>query len=97
MRIGQSLVSQATFVTKEGELTDPTVVKASVKLPNGDIEEFVYNTDPELTRVSLGVYELPVHTNLVGRYTLRWEGSGLLTAVKETRWRVYPSNVIPPP
>jgi len=69
----------------DGVLTDPTTVTFKVVGPAGQPRlTFVYGTDPEVSRLSLGKYRLARTYDLAGTWGVRWEGTGACRAVGET-------------
>lgn len=65
----------------QGDLTDPDEVKVHWKDPSGEITTFVYGTDAEVVRESLGVYAMDYVPSGQGKWWYQFEGVGL--AVKE--------------
>jgi hypothetical protein len=57
-------------------LLDPGTVSVAVRSPDATIASYVYGTDPEVTRVSLGVYQVSVSLAQTGTYKWKWTGTG---------------------
>jgi hypothetical protein len=74
--IGETVRARATYTDPDtGALTDPSSVSATLREPDGTLTTFVYNVDPELTKVSTGVYQLSIPLALVGTYKWKWVGT----------------------
>ena len=52
------IVVEFTFRDREKKRFDPTAVKADVTDPNGGSTTYVFGTDPELTKISKGFYQI---------------------------------------
>lgn len=59
-----------------GQLVDPATVRFRWKTP-ADVETtWIYGTDPELTKDSVGLYTAAVDLNAPGVWRFRWETGG---------------------
>lgn len=67
---------------------DPGAVTLTVLAPDNSQTVYVYNTDPEVTRVSQGQYQGLVSCALPGIYKYRWAGTGTNPGVGPGSFRV---------
>ena len=81
----------ATFRSSAGSLVDPQEVTAQVRAPDGTETTFVYGTDVELVRASVGAFYLDVDLTTGGVWTVRWVGDGTIAGAEELELRVRPS------
>src|SRR5262245_1206382 len=77
---GSTVVIRAAFRDPTKALIDPTSVKVLLR-PRVDedppsIEEFVFGTDPELVRESLGQFKLLWVPPRAGGWLYKWVGTG---------------------
>jgi hypothetical protein len=84
---GQVVVVTASF-SVDGELDDPTTVTFKVKDPSGNVGTFVYGIDPEVTRVSLGVYKTEIECDESGDFWYRIEADGSVIDATEKTFTV---------
>ena len=56
----------------DGTPIDPSAVTVEVRKPDLTIETFIYGTDPELTKPSIGVYQVLITLSQTGTYKWRW-------------------------
>lgn len=87
--IGSEVRVSVTF-TVDDVLTDPTTVIGRVRINGGTIDVL---TD-DIVKVSTGSYYIDLQTNAVGRYAVRFEGTGDVVGVAETIFKVKESIVI---
>jgi uncharacterized protein YfaS (alpha-2-macroglobulin family) len=91
-QIGDDVRCQATFTNSDTNVPiDPTVVRFQVRPPSGAITTYTYNSDPQLTRVSTGVYRVVVDANQIGIWHYRFYSEGNGKAAGEGRFEVVPS------
>jgi hypothetical protein len=69
--IGQSERWVAQFKDEDGVLFDPDDVNFEVTDPDGDVTTYVYGTDPEVTKVSTGVYRYEQEWTVAERWSVR--------------------------
>lgn len=81
---GTSLSLTATFTDDAGALDDPTTITFKTCDPNGTILSYVYGTDSELTRTSIGLYAAEISPDRAGRWHVRWETTGQVSAYEDT-------------
>jgi hypothetical protein len=73
----------ASFKRSDGTLMDPTGVVAKTRDPAGVETTFVYGTDSDLVRSSVGVYYIDVDLTTHGTWTIRCVGTGNLAGAEE--------------
>lgn len=89
--IGDTVRITGTF-TVAGVATDPTTIKAKVRLPSGAVTTYTYPTDAALVKDSTGVYHLDIPITTAGLYAYRWEGTGAAKAAEEATFDVEASR-----
>lgn len=73
---GETIRARATYSDPDtGVLLDPATVSVAIRPPSGAIVTYVYLTDAELTRVSLGVFQVSIPLTEVGTYKWKWTGT----------------------
>lgn len=55
-----------------GAVTDPLTVQVEIRAPSGAVTTYVYGTDAQLTKVSVGVYQVLISMAQTGTYKWRW-------------------------
>jgi len=87
--IGNLVKVKATFKDEHNEKGDPATVQVAVKEPSSTVTTYVYGTDPELVRESMGVYYILIDTtDNAGEWQFVWNSSGTLQAAGQTRFTV---------
>lgn len=82
--LGGGFRLKGTF-TVDDVLTDPTTVTFQLKDPDGIITTFVYGTDPEVVKVSTGIYYMDVTVSKPLTWFYRIVGTGaVIDAVEGT-------------
>lgn len=71
--------SSVTFVDPEGLATDPATVTVTWIKPDGTKVEFVYGINSEVVRAGTGVYGCQLVTNMVGGWSVTWQGENVAT------------------
>jgi hypothetical protein len=69
-------------------LTDPTAVTCKVMNPSKQIDTYVFGTNGELVKDSTGIYHLDVVVDEKKQWNVRFEGTGVCTAVEEISFGV---------
>ena len=73
---GETIRARATYTDPDtGTLIDPATVSVAIRAPSGGITTYVYQTDPELSKVSLGVFQVSIPLSEVGTYKWKWTGT----------------------
>ncbi len=72
------------FQDADGADVDPDTITFKLYSPDAEISTYVYGTDDEVFRTSVGDYYIDVTPDLPGRWHFRWESTGanLATAVE---------------
>lgn len=93
--VGQAITVQVTYRAKPvapatlGALTDPTSVKIYVKgAGTSPQESFVYLTDAEVIRDSLGVYQFTFTPTAAGVFEWLWQGQGNIITLVAGKVRI---------
>ena len=73
----------ATFRDIDRNLVDPTVVTARIEDPAGTETVYIYNSGPQIVRVSVGVYYVDVDLTAKGIWYYRFEGTGAVKAASQ--------------
>lgn len=74
--IGTAVESSQEFRDRDGELADPDAVTLTVREPNDTLTAYVYLTDPEVVRLSVGVYTFRHIPDAAGEWGYHWAGTG---------------------
>lgn len=90
--VGSRLAAEFTFRV-QGVPTDPTIVKAYVRSPNGVLTTATFPS-ADFSQVAVGTYRYEFNADLTGTWAARMEGSGAVEAVGEQFIYVQPSRVI---
>lgn len=80
---GQSAVLTVTWRDDQGALIDPVTISLALTLPDSSVVAYVYDTDPEVVRVSQGVYRVVRTVDQPGTWRWRWEATGVLADAQE--------------
>ena len=67
---------RATFRNNAGALADPTTITLWHTEPGVAAVNYVYGTDVEVIRESLGIFYLDYVADAVGEHKWRWKGTG---------------------
>lgn len=69
-------------------LTDPTTVRLKWRRHGGATTTWVYGTDSEIVRDSVGLYHADIPVVDHGLHYFRWEGAGVVDAAEESTFSV---------
>jgi hypothetical protein len=67
---------RATFRNVDGNLTDPTTVTLRHTEPGQAAVNYVFGTDSEVVKESLGIFHVDYLADAVGEHKWRWLGTG---------------------
>ena len=67
---------RATFRNNDAELADPTTITLRHTEPGVAAVNYVYGTDAEVVRESLGIFHVDYVADIVGEHKWRWLGTG---------------------
>lgn len=73
---GNALKFSATFTDENNLPIDPTVVTFTLKKPDGTLVDYIYGTDPEVTKIATGIYNAVLTMSDVGSNYFGWNGTG---------------------
>lgn len=89
--IGTGVKVQTVAKDILGALVDPASFSATVFRPDGSSQTYVYLTDSELTRASLGTFVLAITLDQAGIWTVKTDSTSPQGAGR-IRLRVLPSH-----
>lgn len=70
---GEVVRARNTYTNPDtGAVTDPLTVQVELRKPDGTLTTYVYGTDAELTKISVGLYQMLILLNQTGTYRWRW-------------------------
>lgn len=90
--LGDTVTFAANFQVADAD-HDPTTVKFTIRNPTGIETTYVYGTDPELTKISVGDYEIELTLNISRSWHYEWEAEGVNKGLIEQRVIVRRSKV----
>jgi len=90
--VGDQVVATVTFRDVVGAVADPSQVKVIVMAGDGTVTSNVYPTS--VSKDSVGVYHLDVILSGPGRWWIRGQGTGSLTAAEEVELLVATQRVV---
>lgn len=73
-------------------LTDPSAITCRVKDPLNVIVLYTFGVDPELERITVGVFKLEIPVPIVGVWEFRWKGTGAVAVADEQKFTVEAST-----
>lgn len=93
--VGDLVVLQGEYIDPDtGDPVDPTTVTIEVKTPDDAIDTKVYITDPEVVKVSTGVYTRDWSVTQEGHHWYRWSSTGIGQAAEEQSFLVKKQQVV---
>jgi hypothetical protein len=81
-------VAGSGFKDVAGVLTDPTAVKLKWRAAGGPTTTWVYLTDSQVVKDSVGVYHADIPVTMAGLHYFRLEGTGAVVAAEESTFSV---------
>lgn len=91
---GNVLTIEVAFtVTATGEPVDPTTVVFTFVDPSNNETEYIYGTDAELVKDSVGNYHVEIDCDEVGVFSYEWASTGTGQANEGGRFRVKPEQI----
>lgn len=78
---GSQVDIPVNFQNTSGDDVDPSTVTFYVLKPDGGTDTYVYGTDSEITKSSIGDYVARITAAMPGRYHYRWLTTGTGTTV----------------
>lgn len=89
---GDLVRCSAAFTDSSGNALDPTTVTFKSKDPSGNVTTYVYGTDAELVKDSVGNYHVDVDGDEAGSWWFRFESTGTGQAAAEERYEINSSE-----
>lgn len=88
--VGNVVRTYATFKDIDDVLQDPSTVQVQIKDPSATITTYVYGTNAELVKASVGKYYVETDTSgqAGGTYQLKWNSTGTYKAAGQTYFTV---------
>lgn len=68
------IFTSVPFTNVEGDTVDPDVVTFRIRYPDGESDQFVYESNPEVERSDAGSYYMDVNIDQAGDWRYRIEG-----------------------
>lgn len=88
-QVGDELNAVIVFTNKlTGVLADPTTVTVKLQTPDLIDHQYVYQSNGEVTKISMGVYRFLVVLSTAGHYFIQGLGTGTLQGSIETEFDV---------
>ena len=81
--IGDNRRFSVNFTDIDADDADPTVATIIIKQPDGVDITYVYDTDVELVKDSVGNYHADFTFTQSGRHQVRFTGTGALTSAEQ--------------
>lgn len=79
---GSIIRARVTYTDPDsGAVVDPLAVSVVVRAPDGTLTTYIYGTDAELVKSSVGVYYVLITLAQVGTYKWKWTGTATEQAV----------------
>lgn len=92
--IGTGVASTQEFRDSTGYLADPTTVSLVVRAPDGTKTTYVFGVDPEIERISEGVYRFRHVPDAAGEWGYYWLGTGAVAYSEEAFVTITASAVL---
>ena len=89
--LGAVVRANCAFTTNSAA-DDPTTVQAKIRTPSGTITAYIYGTDAQLIRDSIGNYHVDISATAAGVWSYRFIGTGTGQAANETEFYVQASD-----
>ncbi len=89
---GDLIIVSAVFTDSVGAAIDPSTVTFKFKDPAGTTTTYLYGTDAELVRDSVGNYHVDLSPTVRGDYLYRYESTGTGQAAEEHSFSVRRGN-----
>jgi len=90
--VGDQVRLSVSFKDASNVAADPTGVVLKIMNPWREPTTYTFGDDPELEKDSTGNYHADIVVDLAGYWAFRFEGSGVLVAVKEASFTVLKSQ-----
>ena len=90
--VGDLVKLTAAFTNSAGAASDPAGLTFKVKNPNGNVTTYVYGTDSEVVKASVGNYYVEISATLAGTWHYRFAGTGNGQAADEGSFSIETSE-----
>lgn len=91
--VGALVRAAGAFTDADGvTAVDPSTVTLKYIAPDGTVVSWVYQTDSEVVRDSVGNFHADIPVAAPGTWRTRWEGMGAVVAAGEREFRVKDSR-----
>ena len=91
--MGDEVRCTSTFTTASGGPVDPTTITFKIKDPSDNTTTYIYGTDTEVIKSSVGIYYMDVDADEAGTWWFRCESTGVAKATEEDCFFVDASQV----
>jgi hypothetical protein len=71
--VGETVKFTAQITNLKNQLTDPVGIMFKIKNPIGVSTTYLYGTDAQILKDSVGKYSIDLILDVVGTYKIRWE------------------------
>lgn len=93
--VGDIKKVQVEIRDEAGTLADPPTVKLFVrKLRTDEFEEYTYLSEPDITKVSTGVYKAYLTLDVPETWLVAWKGIGGPDTYEEAEFYVSPQRAV---
>lgn len=82
---------------RDGAISDPTTLTFTMTEPDGTVTTYVYGTDTQLVRDSVGNYHVDWVITKVGAHVWKFDGTGTATLDEPSEFYAYPPPLQPLP
>lgn len=90
--LGEVVHMTLTVKNDSAQLIDPSALTFKLITPNGSMVTYVYLTNPQLVRDSLGTFHVDYKTTIAGVFQYRFESTGTGEGAAEGQFEVAPSS-----
>jgi hypothetical protein len=91
IKLGDTVIIYGTFLVNDIP-TNPVSLRLEIEDPEGTITEYVWNTDLEIVRTTVGAFRFNLTVTQSGEWKSRWFGNGSLDAFESDSTNV--ANIV---
>lgn len=92
--VGDLVTVSAAFTDVNGDPADPAAVSLAFEDPAGTVTTYVFGTDPEVVKDSVGNYHVDIDADSAGDWHYRWIATGAGQGAQIGQFAVKPRQVI---
>ena len=81
--VGETVKFTANISNLKNKLEDPVGIMFKIKDPLGVLTTYLYGTDAQLLKDSLGKYTIDLILPIAGKYKIRWETTAPNISIEE--------------